>query len=241
MCKVQATLLLLFASLTLPVSPALANSDADPMAQGLAALGSGKLQIAASLFEKAVHADPSNIAGYRNLAIARTGIHDYEGAVDALEHASRLSPKNADLHAKMAELYRLTADYQGAVEEYSKAIAIAPASIECHSERGKAALQAGLYRLALEDFNVVLKAKPDAATLCQRARLFIKFSRDANALADLNQAIKMDPKLADAYLLRAGVLNTEGHNDLASADMKMFNDLERAAASNRAKSTTSVK
>jgi tetratricopeptide (TPR) repeat protein len=108
-------------------------------------------------------------------------------------------------------LHRNTNDNSVPSEPKSK-----PSLTEDSYKQGVKLSQAGKYREAIAVFNRAIAAKPTAGGYYVRGLAFLLLSSWNSALADLNQAIYLSPKLAEAYSLR-GVVKYNGLGNLSAA------------------------
>lgn len=123
--------------------------------------------------------------------------------------------------------------YDAAIANYTEYLKIKPNSSSAYFNRGlalynkaQASPSEPLYRQAVADFSKAIEIKPnDAAFWSARgsayARLIVvDFERSrTQAIADLTQAIKLDPKLASAYRERAIVYEETNQNAKALPDL----------------------
>ncbi len=139
-----------------------------------------------------------------------------------------------------AEIRLLQGDSPGAVADADRAIAIGPAGTRCpriahgpptrapcsfaviaavHQTRGLAYLDLGNTDAALIDFDRAILLNNDVAeTFVARARTYLAKDALAQALADANEAIRLDPALAMAYRTRGEIHDRLGEADAAQAD-----------------------
>lgn len=130
-----------------------------------------------------------------------------------------------------SEVSRLTAtglgkfshgDFGGAANEFSKAISINPKKGELFLQRGLSRLEGEDYKNALVDLNTAyeLDKQNRVHVLICRGRTFAALGKNKEALADLDKAIEMEPKIPLSYINRADVYLSEGRDEHAIADLE---------------------
>jgi tetratricopeptide (TPR) repeat protein len=91
--------------------------------------------------------------------------------------------------------------------------------IEYHDRYGSAWLEAGDFDKALAHFNKAVGRGPDVAALyLKRAWIFQKLRRLPEAVKDLDQVIRLDPKSPIAFATRSAIKGAAGQLDLARRD-----------------------
>ena len=158
------------------------------------------------------------------LAVGTTAL-SFEGSF-----AAALDPATVEEFPE-SEVSRLTAtglgkfshgDFEGAANEFSKAISVSPKKGELFLQRGLARLEGEDYKNALVDLNTAYeldKADRVHVLIC-RGRAFAALGKSNDALADLDKAIEMEPKIPLSYINRADVYLSEGRDEHALADLE---------------------
>lgn len=122
-----------------------------------------------------------------------------EAAREAAERALRLDPAQPLAHAVLAEL----GDAAGALVAAGSAVEHGAHLPDVHVLRGRLRGRQGDLG-ALDDFEQALRLRPaDARALANRAGLLLARGRVPEALAAADEALRVDPNLAEAYLQRA--------------------------------------
>lgn len=96
---------------------------------------------------------------------------------------------------------------------------VSPDDAAALSRRAAAAMTRGDDQAALADLNRVIELQPDAEHRLARARLHLKLRAGEAALADLDEALRQQPSLHDARLLRARVRHAKGQRDATVRDL----------------------
>jgi tetratricopeptide (TPR) repeat protein len=191
-----------------------------------------KLAIAdyTEFLEVAPEADKGRIASYTQRAACRLELGDYENAVKDAGEGLKMNPAHMLGYEVRAKAYRALkkddlalADEQKLAELRTAQAASKPASAA--DVRWLELANSGLEKHkkgdnvgAIEDFTAALEIKPSAALYFARGREFQNTGKPDKALADYNQAIKLDAKYADVYIFRGQVFISQGKIDEAIQD-----------------------
>lgn len=155
-------------------------------------------------YQRMVALAPRVVGGYFGLAQAAFAQRDYTASAAALRGVLRLQPDSAIAYAKLGRIYTETFQTPKAIASLRKALALAPASEEAHFYMGD--LMLGLSRLdeaqshfeqaiALDSGNAHFHAKFGDVLLQRQENSVIT----AQALAAYQQAIRLEPRLAEAH------------------------------------------
>jgi eukaryotic-like serine/threonine-protein kinase len=126
------------------------------------------------------------------------------------EAALKMRPKNVPAHLLRAEILIELNRLPEALRSLDAAVAAGPADAAVF--RSRAALHARLaqYPQALADYTKALELQPDAATYAARGWAFLVTDARQLALPDFERAIRLKPKLGDAYAGRGFVRVLQG-------------------------------
>jgi tetratricopeptide (TPR) repeat protein len=143
----------------------------------------------------------------------------YETALQAFDTALREDPSaSAALFGRGQSLVKLQRfqDAIGSLDEYLKKGG--PGSASLYQLRGLVETKLGQYPRAIDDFTLSLTLQTSADTYRQRGWAYLANQAPKPALADFTQALRMDPKDADAYTGRGLARLNFGQYVLAVAD-----------------------
>jgi tetratricopeptide (TPR) repeat protein len=217
-----------------------ANVNHDPLEEGLDNFTAGNESIAISYFNQAIENNPRNPAAYAFRGSARDG-GDYRGAIadytKSLQLGSKLnSQKQTLLYFYRGKAYSTLQEYQKAASDFTQVIQLNPKLDSTYVRQGGDAVA----RFVFDSFNLptvwtsIDQNQPIAWTQyydnIPANTIFVVYAyafrglARANlndfqaALSDYTQAIKLDPKFADAYAGRAGIRHTLNDFQAAIAD-----------------------
>ncbi len=145
---------------------------------------------------------------------------DYSSA--DLEYLLKLAKENKELNENRKaakELYDKK-NYQGAIKILTKLIESNFLDIIDLESRAKCYLKVEDYKNALTDINasMLYSDKGSAQQLTVRGDIYRKQKDFSKAMADYDQAVKIDPKFADVYDSRGYLYALQGLYDAALAD-----------------------
>lgn len=72
---------------------------------------------------------------------------------------------------------------------------------------------------SLKDYNQLISEKPESLLYSGRGDVYFKLKKNKEALADVNKAISIDPKFAQAYVNKALILFETGKPKEACASL----------------------
>jgi tetratricopeptide (TPR) repeat protein/tRNA A-37 threonylcarbamoyl transferase component Bud32 len=165
----------------------------------------GDAQGAAADFSEVIKRDPQDGEAYFNRGVARVQLSDLQGAVEDYTQALQLDPRHGKAYYHRGLARQALGDPQGAVEDFSQAISLRSAEATELPE-AEAAAQADLY--------------------LQRAMAYLSSNTLEPALADCEQALRLDPNLSRAYLCRGLARQGLGDPGGALADFNRALELD---------------
>ena len=171
--------------------------------------------------DKAIEIDPEDADAYNPRGAAKLALDDFEGAILDFSRAIEIDPEDADAYnnlglaklslgesetasGKVKEAQRL---YKAAIKDITQSIQIDPEDADPYNNRGVAKFRLGEFKSARAKVKKVKKVK-------KAQRLY------EAAIADYTQAIKINPKYADAYENQATVKCKLGDIESARGDIE---------------------
>jgi tetratricopeptide (TPR) repeat protein/predicted Ser/Thr protein kinase len=178
--------------------------------------------------DRAIQIDPAYADGFEDRAYLKSTTKDAAGARADYDQAIRLEPTRVSAWAGRAYHRSQNKDLDGAMADYNEAIRIDPANAQYLGNRAslhrlKKAVEDGLKdaraALAIDTAQTVARFEI-VELLAQRATERIQKKDRAGAFADLEEAMKTDPKHAAAWRARGLVRVQLGEFDAAIPDLR---------------------
>jgi len=146
----------------------------------------------------------------------------------ALQHAAALNSFDSSVQLRLAEKQMAAGDSQQAEASWRKAMQVNPVDPAPRSELLRFLISQNRLDEALALTESSLKASPrDANLLVDHGFLMLRSGHAAEAVANWEQAIAVDPQQIPVHLYLAGELDHEGKAAAAASHYKMF--LEKIA------------
>lgn len=163
---------------------------------------------------------------YRGLAYFWN--ENYERALEDFNRAVELVPDYAPAYRARARVFEVQRDFESAMSQYDQALAIDPEYSRAYFSRGTSHLhrEDGIEQ-AQEDLLKAIETKisllGDWPYTLARAHTklglaYQKADEHDQAISQLNEALALDPDLAEAYLRRGESLRVQGLEEEAAAD-----------------------
>jgi tetratricopeptide (TPR) repeat protein len=215
--------------------------------RGVAYADLGDYNTAIDDWTQAIKIDPKNTRAYNNRGYAYYNLGDYNTAIDDWTQAIKIDPNNANAYNNRANAYEKLGDTDKAIADYTQAIKIDPNNANAYNNRGNSLYYLGVYNTAIDDWTQAIKIDPNyAKAYNNRGNAYAKLNNDGNndqenadysvvekhlqalrnntgsyskAIADYNQAIKIDPNNANAYNSRGYAYVELGDYKKALADL----------------------
>ena len=192
---------------------------------GTASLRSWKLRQAIKAFTRAIEIEPRYAEAYVKRGLAYYRSAQYKRAIADYTQTLKLNRYQADAYASRGDAYQSLGDMQRAIEDYSASLKRRrnPHVIQ---KRADTYFRQGDVQKALADYDALIKRKPTAMAYYGRGNVYLQLSVEDNknrlqlALADLDQAIALEPRFASAYISRVEVHSQLGNRTLASRDTR---------------------
>jgi tetratricopeptide (TPR) repeat protein len=130
-------------------------------------------------------------------------------ALDLFTKAIEAAPKDAQRYVYRGSLYSKKGDVAKAIVDFKKAIELNPKDPEPFGQRGLIFGQMGLYLQAVADLTECLQLSPEGPTAVDahinRGYAYVQLKQLDKALADYNEALRINPRSAIALEYRAGI------------------------------------
>jgi tetratricopeptide (TPR) repeat protein len=189
--------------------------------RGSAKADKGNLDAAIADYSDAIDRDPNFILAFSNRAkiLARKG--EFVAAIESVNGAIRLKPDNAEALATRADLLLVQGNASQALIDLDKAISLNDKDPSSYSLRGDAHVQLGYNDRAQSDYeNAIRLSSKYVYALIGLGRLAVEKNEHRKALRLLDDAVKFEPELADAYAARGFAYESVGNNGDAIADYR---------------------
>lgn len=175
----------------------------------------GKLQKAASLYERLHEQNPDQPQVCHRLGVVKMGLGNEEDGILLLEQANLLDPDNADILNDLGYAYVMTGEIEQGEELLHQAIALEPGDERTINNLALAAGLEGRYDESLALYEQVV-SKPEA--LANMGYIAAQRGEGPKAMQYYSRALDLDPKLTAA-----------GEALAQLAEMKRQADSERSA------------
>ena len=165
--------------------------------------------------KRAYGASPKSgeIADLLGASLLETG--DGRGAVAIFETSVKSRPRDARAWLNLSIASELAGNPKRALEAADQSLAVEPAAA-AHGARGRALAGLGNLDAARQAFDAGVRAAPSDAVARHNFGVFLREQGEIDAaLAQLREALKLDPALAAAHEALVGALLDGGHNDEA--------------------------
>ena len=144
--------------------------------------------------------------------------NNLDSALADFSAAIRLAPDGAQPYYERGQIYMAQAEYDKALKDMKQVASIAPAFNTTYYYLGVLNNQTQQYADAIKSFNTYIKAKADDyQAYAGRANAYIQQEQYEQALPDLNQALKLEPRAANLYIQR-GLVQQKLGDEQASAN-----------------------
>jgi len=197
------------------------------------------MQLSEKALGKITAIDANSVLAHQLSGEMMEAMNNYDGAVVELKKAVDMAPRQRGSHYKLGDAYWGLSQWDSATSEYQAELAIDPANCRAQWKLGSILIQKG------GDAQEALNAIDKSLTLCpnltdaraDRGRALITLGRNADAIPDLEAAIKADPSEPRNHFLLAKAYRALGRTQEAQSEMQTFSKLEesaRAATAERA-------
>ena len=191
--------------------------------EGTTALRTWKLPQAIAAFTRAIEIEPKYAEAYVKRGLAYYRSAQYKTAIADYTQTLGLNRYHADAYASRGDAYRALEDTQRAIEDYSASLK-RRWNAYVMQKRAETYFEGGNVQNALADYDTVIKRQPTMTAYYTRGNVYLQLSIQGDksrlklALADLNQAIALEPRFASAYISRAQTYTHLGEHASATQD-----------------------
>lgn len=137
-------------------------------------------------------------------------------------------PKTGFLYYNRGNTFFDEGKYQQAIDDYTQALALSTVYMfkDIYSNRGSAFAKMGRYSEAVADFSASLAIKKNHEVLYHRAGAYLMSGDLLNALADVDEVLRLNPHLGDGYNLRGTLKLRKNDPEGALLDFNKTIELE---------------
>jgi tetratricopeptide (TPR) repeat protein len=181
---------------------------------------------AIAYFNQALETNQNDAEAYMGLGEAFIRKNKPEAAIEAYKRAVDIRPNSADANERLGDVMAETGQYDQAVAAYTNAIRLNPALAKTYLSRGVAEEKSGKLISAQSDYDLAISKDPNfSEAYLKKADLMVallpspRSNRDVElALFNYTEAIRSNPKSAEAYFKRGRLLQSQGRDQLAIPD-----------------------
>ena len=171
-----------------------------------------ELDEAIAQYRKAIAIDPATPGHYLALGNAFQLDGNVSQAEDAYLQALTAAPTLVDGYLNLASLFQAQENWSEAAETLEQGLAIAPASGELMTQYASLKLAQGEQDEALVLLDQAVERAPTAATLIRRAGAYTELEMLAEAQADLEAALVIEPAAVEALVALGDLSQIRGED-----------------------------
>jgi tetratricopeptide (TPR) repeat protein len=190
--------------------------------QGLFAWKDHNPQKAIDALTRSLELAPSNNFTLIQRAQIYIRLGEYDRAAPDVEEALKNAPDDPNALDALAWVLQGQGKYEEALKTADRLAALAPDTAEAHLDRANSLLMLHRKPEAKPEFEAALKIEPSAAAYLGRAQTAYTPDQLDNAIADVDQALKLDPDMYEAHLIRANLLIRGGKAADAIGDTEIL-------------------
>ena len=194
-------------------------------------LGKVHMKLSEEALSKLTALDPNSVWVHEISGEVMESMKNYDGALLEYKKAVEVAPQQAGTHYHLGNAYWSLNMWDAATGQFRAELANDPSNCMAQWKIGNIILeQHGDSAQALAEVQKALDVCPDLmAARVDRARALIKLDRHAEAVKDLEAAVKADPGESSTHFLLAQAYRALGRTEDAQAEMKVFSKLEESA------------
>lgn len=205
-------------------------------------LGKVHMKLSEEALQKLNALDPESVWSHEISGEVMESMKNYDGALLEYKKAVEVAPQQAGTHYHLGNAYWSLNMWDAATEQFRAELANDPSNCMAQWKIGNIILeQHGDSTEALTEVQKALDVCPDlTAARVDRARALVKLDRHAEAVKDLEAAVKADPAESATHFLLAQAYRALGRTQEAQAEMKVFSKLEESARAKTAERAKEV-
>ena len=205
-------------------------------------LGKVHMKLSEEALSKLTSLDPNSVWVHEISGEVMESMKNYDGALLEYKKAVEVAPQQAGTHYHLGNAYWSLNMWDAATEQFRAELANDPSNCMAQWKIGNIILEEhGDSAQALAEIQKALDACPDLMSArVDRARALIKLERHAEAVNDLEAAIKADPAESSPHFLLAQAYRALGRTQEAQAEMKVFGKLEESSRAKTAERATEL-
>jgi len=205
-------------------------------------LGKVHMKLSEEALQKLNALDPESVWSHEISGEVMESMKNYDGALLEYKKAVEVAPQQAGTHYHLGNAYWSLNMWDAATEQFRAELANDPSNCMAQWKIGNIILeQHGDSKEALKEVQKALDVCPDlTAARVDRARALLKLDRHAEAVKDLEVAVKADPAESSTHFLLAQAYRALGRTQEAQAEMKVFSKLEESARAKTAERAKEV-
>jgi len=182
-----------------------------PILRGYAHGRLGNEDAAERDFALALSRDPTEYGIFLNRGAMRLEAGHYATAIDDLQRAVQLKPRQYQAYLNLGEALRRQQQFDEALVYLNQAIALAPQALKPYFTRAQVHAARADLGAALADLDVAIERVPSGDRLAtelhlERGKIRMRADQTDQAIADFDEAIRLEAHHAEAHRLRAEAL-----------------------------------
>lgn len=189
--------------------------------------------LAIGQFNKAIESNPSSYPAYCGRARAYSILAEFDKASYDINMAIKLDPNLPDAYYYRANIYYMKRQLVKSLVDLNKAIDIASIYPEFFCMRGTIHSEYRNFDLALKDFTECIYMYEDSIDMQKnvskayvgRAVVWFGKRQHDNAIKDLNEALRINPKYAEAFYFGSIVREDQGNIPKALQNMERYMEI----------------